>query len=85
MTLLQHKEIILKWILSCDTNEQLGLLLDVIANFVTKRFEGIADPLELELTRIDLTQALNDQQMMIIKGEMNPEELAPTLAVYNHQ
>lgn len=83
MNLQQHKEIILRWINSCETSEQLDLLLEVIVEFVTKRFEGRAEPLELSITKDDLSNALTDKKMDIVRVTFDRDELAPTLAVYN--
>lgn len=63
MNIREHQEIITKWIESCKTSEQLDLLVEVINEFVVKRFKDHADQFELEVVKTELVEALTTQKM----------------------
>lgn len=83
MTILQTKDVILKWIKSAETYDQCDLLLECILTFIVERFEKQVPPHELEIVKTELMDALTDQKAAIIWANKPTEpELAPTLAAY---
>lgn len=65
MNIIDVKETILKWVLSCDKPEQVDLLADVVAEFVVNRFEKTESPLVIEIIRDILISAMADQKLII--------------------
>jgi hypothetical protein len=65
MDLFEHKQIIKRWINSCDTSEQLDLLRDVIQEFVIKRFEGNVQAWELDEAKTELIDTLTERKIIV--------------------
>lgn len=63
MTLQTHVDVILKWIVSCNDDSQLDLLLDVVNEFVANRFkhEGMLCDMAVE----ELLKAMSEQKLII--------------------
>ncbi len=66
MNLQNHKEIVLKWIISCETFEQLELIQDIIREFITKRFEAKATEHELNYALKELADAIVDRKILVV-------------------
>jgi hypothetical protein len=64
MDIQQHKEILLKWIRSCHTAEQLDLLSQRVTEFVVKRFSGRIEYYEMELAKGELSDAIIEQRVI---------------------
>jgi hypothetical protein len=60
----QQKEILLKWIRSCRTAEQLDLLAQIVTEFVVKRFSDKIEFYELELAKAELSDAIIEQRVI---------------------
>lgn len=83
MDLKQHEEVILKWINSCTSSEQLSLLKDVIDVFVAGRFANQYDLVAGKANRESLKKELNMvvdnlrnavyEQNLLIAGGKAPE------------
>lgn len=90
MTLRQTREIILTWIDSCTTSEQLDILVGVVDSYVAKRFEddnGVTE-FELSICVSDLTNAINNRRLIVVRDGLDKrmeEEQTPTLAAYLHK
>lgn len=76
LSLPQHKEIILKWVKSCWSSEQLDLLGNIIAEFISNRFRDHIEKKvkaadrqnavrELHMTEHDLGVAIVDQRVIV--------------------
>jgi hypothetical protein len=81
MNLEQHTEIILKWVYSCDTSEQLNLLSDVIERFIKERFVSF-DKIGVIMAVEELNTAMEFRRNNIIELEKQRESV-PTLAYQN--
>lgn len=68
MTLQETKEIIKRWLLSCETSEQLDLLLEVMDKFVFDRFAGSSPMVDLEMAKTELKEAWMDQKLLVVKN-----------------
>jgi len=79
MDLNQHKEIILTWINSCETVDQLVLAEDVVERFVKERFKGQVNQIDLILVVSDLRRSITDREKQVIV-EDSAMRSVPTLA-----
>lgn len=66
MNLQDHKEILLKWVSSCQTFEQLELIQEVIREFITKRFEARATEHELNAVLKELADGIVDRKILVV-------------------
>jgi hypothetical protein len=64
MDIQQQKEILLKWIRSCQTAEQLDLLSQRVTEFVVKRFSGKIEYFDMELAKGELSDAIIEQRVI---------------------
>lgn len=76
----QQKEILLKWIRSCRTAEQLDLLAQIVTEFVVKRFSDKIEFYELELAKGELSDAIIEQRVITAR-ERQPMRLTSHLLV----
>lgn len=90
MTLQETKDIILKWIASCETSEQTSLLEDAIKNFWIKPFEIESTKkkvsitlIEVQSTRYDLIQAIETKKITLAVSGRQSDTGVPTLDRYN--
>lgn len=65
MKINEVQETILKWVKSCDKEEQIDLLAEVVAEFVVMRFEGKEDKRLIEITRDYLLREMAEQKLII--------------------
>jgi hypothetical protein len=82
MTLSETKGYVLKWIESCQTNEQTGLLESAIKETWIKRYEGEVPDLEFKQTQKELSDAIKER-MLIIAGTHLPTQSIPTIDRYD--
>jgi len=80
MDMQQQKEILLKWIRSCQTAEQLDLLSQRVPEFVVKRFSGKMEYYEMELAKEELSDAIIEQRV-ITAHERQPKRLNTHLLI----
>jgi uncharacterized coiled-coil protein SlyX len=80
MDILQHKEIFLKWIRSCQTAEQLDLLSQRVKEFVVKRFSEKIEYYEMELAKEELSDAIIEQRVITAR-ERRPMRLNTRILV----
>ena len=64
MDIHQQKEILLKWIRSCQTAEQLDLLAEIVTKFVVNRFSDKIESYEMELAKGELSDAIIEQRVI---------------------
>lgn len=76
----QQKEILLKWIRSCRTAEQLDLLTQIVTEFVVKRFSDKIEFYEMELAKGELADAIIEQRVITAR-ERQPKRLNSHLLV----
>jgi hypothetical protein len=76
----QQKEILLKWIRSCRTAEQLDLLAEIVTEFVVKRFSDKTEFYEMELAKRELSDAIIEQRVITAR-ERQPMRLNTHLLV----
>ena len=76
MDIYKHKEILLKWISSCQTSLQLDLFTTLITEFEVTRFYDKIEPYEIELAKKDLSDAIIEQRV-ILAGKRKPMQLTP--------
>jgi hypothetical protein len=81
MDIQQHKEILLKWIRSCQTAEQLDLLSRRVTEFVVKRFSEKIEYYEMELAKEELSDAIIEQRVITAR-ERQPIRLNTYLQSY---
>jgi len=80
MDIQQQKEILLKWIRSCRTAEQLDLLSIRVTEFVVKRFSDKIEYYEIELAKEELSDAIMEQRVITAR-EKRPIRLNTHLLV----
>ena len=71
MDIQQHKEILLKWIRSCQTAEQLDLLSQTVTEFVVKRFSEKIEYYEMELAKEELSDAIIEQRVIAAREKQS--------------
>lgn len=76
MDIYKHKEILLKWIGSCQTAQQLDLFTRLVTEFEVTRFDDKIGFGEIELARKDLCDAITEQRV-ILAGKRRPMQLTP--------
>ena len=79
MDINQHKEIILRWIRSCRTSEQLGLLTEVIQAFVVDRFSGQVQPHEMDMVRTELNAAIDTRKLIVARKRLKKKDILANL------
>lgn len=65
MDIYRHKETLLKWIGSCQTAQQLDLFTRLVTEFDVTRFYNKMEPLEIELAKKDLYDAIIDRRLVL--------------------
>ena len=65
MNLFEHTQTIKRWISSCNKTEQLDLCVDVIKEFVTKRFEGDSPAFELAASETELANLISERRIIL--------------------
>ena len=76
MDIYKHNEVILKWIKSCQTAQQLDLFTKLITEFDATQFYNEINPFEVELTKRELLDAIIEQRV-IVAGKREPMRLTP--------
>jgi hypothetical protein len=74
MDIYRHKDTLLKWIGSCQTAPQLDLFKRLVTEFDVTRFYNKIEPLEIELAKKELYDAIIDQRIAIA-GKREPMRL----------
>jgi len=74
MDIYKHKDTLLKWILSCQTAQQLDLFTRLVTEFEVTRFYDSIEPFEIEVVKKDLYDAIIDQRV-ILAGKREPMRL----------
>jgi len=74
MDIYKHKDTLLKWILSCQTAQQLDLFTRLVTEFEVTRFYDNIEPFEIEVVKKDLYDAIIDQRV-ILAGKREPMRL----------
>ena len=67
LTLEGHKEIIIKWVESCNSSEQLLLLRDIVNEFIVKRFSvvpAVKSPTEKQERHWKISVSLVESELM---------------------
>ena len=64
MDINQQKEILLRWIRSCQTAEQLDLFTQIVKEFVVNRFSGKIEWYEMDLVKGELSDAIIEQRII---------------------
>ena len=76
MDIFKHNEILLKWINSCQTAQQLDLFNKLIIEFdATQFYDEIKEPHEIELVKKDLMDAIIERRV-ILAGKRAPMQFA---------
>lgn len=75
MNIEKHKEIILKWIKSCRTAEQIDLLNEIIGKFVIDRFSGIVQSHELDMVLTELNEAINIRRIIVARKRLKKKDI----------
>lgn len=65
MDIYKHNEIILKWIKSCQTAQQLDLFANLIIEFDASQFYDEINLLDVELIKRDLLDAIIEQRVIV--------------------
>ena len=64
MDIQQQKEILLRWIRSCQTSEQLDLCRRMVTEFVVNRFSDKIEWHEMDLIKGELSDAIIEQRVI---------------------
>ena len=64
MNIHQQKEILLRWIRSCQTADQLDLFTQIVTEFVVNRFSGKIEWYEMDLVKGELSDAIIEQRIV---------------------
>ena len=80
MDMQQQKEILLRWIRSCQTAEQLDLLSQRVTEFVVERYSEKIEYYEMELAKEELSEAIIEQRVITAR-ERRPMRLNTHLLV----
>ena len=64
MNIHQQKEILLRWIRSCQTADQLDLFTQIVTEFVVNRFSGKIEWYEMDLVKGELSDAIIEQRII---------------------
>lgn len=90
LTLQETKDIILKWINSCDTSEQLNILALPIERFWLTPFRSTpknkktkSELLEYEIVFNEIADAITTKRLLVVRN--NPPLSIPTLDAYSPQ
>ncbi len=73
MTLQETQEIITRWINSCETSEQLELILEVIDKFIFERFAGLVTVFDMDLARSELNSEWLDRKLIVAHNQTAPD------------
>ena len=65
MDIYKHNEILLKWIKSCQTAQQLDLFTKLVTEFDATQFYNEIKPFEIELAKTDLLDAIIERRVII--------------------
>ncbi len=68
MNIHQQKEILLRWIRSCQTADQLDLFTQIVTEFVVNRFSGKIEWYEMDLVKGELSDAIIEQRIIAARG-----------------
>ena len=71
MNIHQQKEILLRWIRSCQTAEQLDLFTQIVTEFVVNRFSGKIEWYEMDLVKGELSDAIIEQRIIAARGRQS--------------
>lgn len=71
MNIHQQKEILLRWIRSCQTAEQLDLFTQIVKEFVVNRFSGKIEWYEMDLVKGELSDAIIEQRIIAARGRQS--------------
>ena len=80
MNIHQQKEILLRWIRSCQTADQLDLFTQIVKEFVVNRFSGKIEWYEMDLVKGELSDAIIEQRV-ITAHERRPTRLSTRILV----
>ena len=64
MDIHQQKEILLRWIRSCQTADQLDLFTQIVTEFVVNRFSDKIEWYEMDLVKGELSDAIIEQRII---------------------
>ncbi len=71
MNIHQQKEILLRWIRSCQTADQLDLFTQIVTEFVVNRFSGKIEWYEMDLVKGELSDAIIEQRIITARGRQS--------------
>jgi len=71
MNIHQQKEILLRWIRSCQTADQLDLFTQIVKEFVVNRFSGKIEWYEMDLVKGELSDAIIEQRIITARGRQS--------------
>ena len=71
MDINQQKEILLRWIRSCQTANQLDLFTLIVKEFVVNRFSGKIEWYEMDLVKGELSDAIIEQRIIAARGRQS--------------
>ena len=74
MNIHQQKEILLRWIRSCQTADQLDLFTQIVTEFVVNRFSDKIEWYEMDLIKGELSDAIIEQRIIAAR-ERQPMRL----------
>ncbi|HMG66223.1 MAG TPA: hypothetical protein VK588_01010 [Chitinophagaceae bacterium] len=76
MDIYKHKEVLLKWIGSCQTAQQLDLFRTLVTEFEVSRFHDRVEPGEIEAVKKELSDAITEQRV-VLAGKRRPMHMTP--------
>lgn len=83
MNIHQQKEILLRWIRSCQTAEQLDLFTQIVKEFVVNRFSGKIEWYEMDLVKGELSDAIIEQRIITARERQSIQLKTHVLVIPN--
>jgi len=83
MNIHQQKEILLRWIKSCRTADQLDLFTQIVTEFVVNRFSDKIEWYEMDTVKGELSDAIIEQRIITARERRSTRLKTHVLVIPN--
>jgi hypothetical protein len=83
MDIHQQKEILLRWIKSCQTADQLDLFTQIVTEFVVNRFSDKIEWYEMDMVKGELSDAIIEQRIITARERRSTRLKTHVLVIPN--
>jgi len=83
MNIHQQKEILLRWIKSCRTADQLDLFTQIVTEFVVNRFSDKIEWYEMDTVKGELSDAIIEQRIITARERQSTRIKTHVLVIPN--